>query len=44
MKFNHIKTGVVTFGGCKPAHYENMNERERLLGDESVMNSTSTNT
>ena len=35
-EFNHIKSGVVTFGECKPVHYENMNEREWLLGDESV--------
>ena len=36
-EFNHIKSGVVTFGECKLAHYENMNnEREWLLGDESV--------
>ena len=35
-EFNHIKSGVVTFGECKLAHYENMNERKWLLGDESV--------
>ena len=35
-EFNHIKSGIVTFGECKLAHYENMNEREWLLGDESV--------
>ena len=34
--FNHMKSGVVTFGECKLAHHENMNEREWLLGDESV--------
>ena len=33
---NHIKSGVVTFGECKLAHYENMNEREWLLGNEPV--------
>ena len=27
---------TVTFGECIPAHYENMNEREWLLSDESV--------
>ena len=31
-----LNSGVVIFGECKPAHYENMNEREWLLGDESV--------
>ena len=35
-EFNHIKSAVVTFGECKLAHYENMNERKWLLGDESV--------
>ena len=35
-EFNHIKSGVVTFGECKLAHYENMNEHKWLLGDESV--------
>ena len=35
-EFDHIKSGVVTFGECKLAHYENMNERKWLLGDESV--------
>ena len=35
-EFSHIKSGVVTFGECKLAHYGNMNEREWLLGDESV--------
>ena len=35
-EFNHIKSGVVTFGECKLAHYENMNESKWLLGDESV--------
>ena len=35
-EFNHIKSGVVTFSECKSAHYENMNEREWLLGNESV--------
>ena len=29
----HIKSVVVTFGECKLAHYENMNEREWLLGE-----------
>ena len=35
-EFDHIKSGVVTFDECKPAHYESMNKREWLLGDESV--------
>ena len=35
-EFNQIMSCVVTFGECKPAHYENMNEREWLLGDEYV--------
>ena len=35
-EFNHIKSGVVTFSECKLPHYENMNEHEWLLGDESV--------
>ena len=33
-EFNHIKSSVVTFGEGKLAHYENMNEREWLLGNE----------
>ena len=35
-ELNHMKSGIVTFGECKLAHYENINEREWLLGDESV--------
>ena len=35
-EFNHLMSGVVTFGECKLVHYENMNERKWLLGDESV--------
>ena len=35
-EFNHIKSDVVTFGVCKPAHYENLNEREWLVDDEYV--------
>ena len=35
-EFNHIKSGVVTFAECKPTHYENVNEREWLLSDESA--------
>ena len=35
-EFNHIKSGVVTFGECKLAHYENMNECEWLLANGSV--------
>ena len=31
-----IKSGVVTFGECKLTYYENMNEREWLLGHESI--------
>ena len=43
-EFNHIKSGVVTFGECKLAHYENMNEHEWLLAMNLSMNSTSTKT
>ena len=43
-EFSHIKSGVVTFGEYKLAHYENMNERESLLGDEFVDELTSTKT
>ena len=35
-EFNHIKSDVVTFGECKLADYENMNERKWLLGNEFV--------
>ena len=35
-EFNHIRSDVVTFGECKLAHYENMNECKWLLGNESV--------
>ena len=35
-EFNHIKSSIVTFGECKLAHYENINEHKWLLGDESV--------
>ena len=35
-EFNSIKSGGVIFDECKLAHYENMNEREWLLSDESV--------
>ena len=41
---NHIMTGVVTFGECNFADYENMNGHEWLLGDDLLMSSTRTKT
>ena len=35
-EFNHTKSGVVTFGETKPAHFEEMKEREWILGDGTV--------
>ena len=35
-EFSHIKSDIATFGVCKPAHYENLNEREWLVDDEYV--------
>ena len=35
-EFNHTKSGVVTYGETKPAHFEEMKEREWILGDGTV--------
>ena len=35
-EFNHTKSGVVTYGETKPVHFEEMKERERILGDDTV--------
>ena len=35
-EFNHTKSGVVTYGETKPVHFEEMKERERILGDGTV--------
>ena len=35
-QFNHIKSGVVTFGDCKPIHSKLMKERKWLLGHTAV--------
>ena len=35
-QFNHIKSGVVTFGECKPTHSKLMKERKWLLGHMAV--------
>ena len=36
MIFNHVKSGIVTFGESKRAHSEAMKERTWVLGGESV--------
>ena len=35
-EFNHTKSGVVTYGGTKPVHFEEMKEREWISGDGTV--------
>ena len=35
-EFNHTKSGVVTYGETKPVHFEEMKEREWILGDGTV--------
>ena len=35
-EFNLTKTDVVTYGETKPVHFEEMKERERILGDGTV--------
>ena len=35
-QFNHMKSGVVTFGECKPIHSKLMKERRWLLGHTAV--------
>ena len=35
-EFNHTKSGVVTCGETKPVHFEEMKEREWVLGDCTV--------
>ena len=35
-EFNHVKSGIVTFGESKRAHYEAMKEHIWVLGSESV--------
>ena len=35
-QFNHIKSGVVTFGECKPIHSKLMKEHKWLLGHTAV--------
>ena len=32
-EFNRTKSGVVTYGETKPAHFEEKKEREWILGD-----------
>ena len=32
-EFNHTNSGVVTYGKSKPVHFEEMKEREWILGD-----------
>ena len=35
-EFNYSKSGVVTYGETKPVHFEEMKEREWILGDGTV--------
>ena len=35
-EFNHTKSGVVTYWETKPVHFEEMKEREWILGDGTV--------
>ena len=35
-EFNHAKSGIVTYGETKPVHFEEMKEREWILGDGTV--------
>ena len=35
-EFNHTESGVVTYGETKPVHFEEMKEREWILGDATV--------
>ena len=35
-EFSHTKSGVVTYGEAKPIHFEEMKEREWILGDSTV--------
>ena len=35
-EFNQSKSGVVTYGHIKPVHFEEMKEREWILGDDTV--------
>ena len=35
-EFNHLKSGIVTFGETKRVHSEAMKVRNRTLGSESV--------
>ena len=35
-EFNHTKSGVVTYGETKPVHFEEIKEREWILGDVTV--------
>ena len=35
-EFNHTKSGVVTYGETKPVHFDEMKEREWILGDGTV--------
>ena len=35
-EFNHTKSDVVTYGETKPIHFEEMKEREWILGDGTV--------
>ena len=35
-EINHTKSGVVTYGETKPVHFEEMKEREWILGDGTV--------
>ena len=35
-EFNRTKSGIVTYGETKPVHFEEMKEREWILGDGTV--------
>ena len=35
-EFNHVKSGIVTFGEAKRVHCQSMNERDWVLGDDSI--------
>ena len=35
-EFNHVKSGIVTFGEAKRVHCQSMNERDWVLGNDSV--------
>ena len=35
-EFNHTESGIVIYGETKPVHFEEMKEREWILGDGTV--------